>query len=184
MNVAIITGSAGLIGSESVRFFSDKMDLVVGIDNDQRAYFFGAESSTRWCRKELEESIPNYRHFSLDIRNFDDLKTVFEEYGQDIKLIIHTAAQPSHDWAAREPLMDFTINANGTLNLLELTRMYSEEAVFIYTSTNKVYGDTPTLLPLVELEDRWEISEKHPYFKEGIDENMSIDNSKHSRNTL
>jgi len=180
MKVAIITGSAGLIGSESVRFFSDKMDLIIGIDNDQRAYFFGKDSSTDWCKKELEKTIPNYKHHSLDIRDYTALQTIFQQYSADIKLIIHTAAQPSHDWAAREPITDFTINANGTLNLLELTRLHASEAVFIFTSTNKVYGDTPNLLPLVEQENRWEIYEEHPYFKEGIDEKMSIDNSKHS----
>ena len=180
MNIAIVTGSAGLIGSESVRFFADKMDLIIGIDNDQRAYFFGKESSTDWCKKELEKDIQNYKHYAFDIRNYDDLQTIFKQYSTDIKLIIHSAAQPSHDWAAREPITDFTINANGTLNLLELTRLYAPKAVFIYTSTNKVYGDTPNLLPLVELENRWEIAESHPFFKEGIDESMSIDNSKHS----
>lgn len=180
MKVAIVTGSAGLIGSESVRFFSDKMDLIIGIDNDQRAYFFGKEASTERSKNELEETISNYKHHPIDIRSFDSLKPVFEMYGSDIELIIHTAAQPSHDWAAREPLTDFTINANGTLNLLELTRLYSPKAVFIFTSTNKVYGDTPNYLPLVEQEKRWEISESHAYFKNGIDENMSIDNSKHS----
>jgi len=180
MKVAIITGSAGLIGSESVRFFSDKMDLVVGIDNDQRAYFFGKDASTERSKNELEESIQNYRHHAIDIRNNEALKTVFEQYGVDIQLIIHTAAQPSHDWAAKEPLTDFTINANGTLNMLELTRLYSPKAVFIFTSTNKVYGDTPNYLPLFEHDKRWEISEDHAYFEHGIDESMSIDNSKHS----
>lgn len=180
MNVAIITGSAGLIGNESVRFFSDKMDLIIGIDNDLRSYFFGKEASNEWNKKELERIIPNYLHNELDIRNFDALQNIFAKHNTDIKLIIHTAAQPSHDWAAREPITDFTINANGTLNLLELTRLYCPKAVFIFTSTNKVYGDTPNYLPLVELEKRWEIDVHHPYYKEGIDENMSIDNSKHS----
>ena len=180
MKVAIITGSAGLIGSESVRFFADKMDLVIGIDNDQRQYFFGKEASTDWSRKQLEKTIKNYEHQALDIRNYEGLKSLFEQYKNDIKLIIHAAAQPSHDWAAKEPLTDFSINATGTLNLLELTRLFSPKAVFIYTSTNKVYGDTPNSLPLVELEDRWEIDQNHKYFKEGIDENMSIDHSKHS----
>ena len=180
MKVAIITGSAGLIGSESVRFFAEKMDLIVGIDNDQRQYFFGNEASTEWCKNNLEKSISNYKHYPIDIRDYEALKSIFEEYNTDIKLIIHTAAQPSHDWAAKEPLTDFTINANGTINLLELTRIYSEEAVFIYTSTNKVYGDTPNKLPLIELEERWEISEDHQYFKDGINEEMSIDHSKHS----
>ena len=180
MNISIITGSAGLIGNESVRFFSDKMDLIIGIDNDLRAYFFGKDASNELNRNELKRIIPNYLHHSLDIRNYGDLENIFAKYNADIKLIIHTAAQPSHDWAAREPITDFTINANGTLNLLELTRLYCPGAVFIFTSTNKVYGDTPNFLPLVELEKRWEIDINHQYYKEGIDENMSIDNSKHS----
>jgi len=180
MNISIITGSAGLIGNESVRFFSDKMDLIIGIDNDLRAYFFGKDASNEWNKNELKRIIPNYLHYSLDIRNYGDLQEIFAKYNADIKLIIHTAAQPSHDWAAKEPITDFTINANGTLNLLELTRLYCPAAVFIFTSTNKVYGDTPNLLPLVELENRWEIDINHKYYKEGIDENMSIDNSKHS----
>ena len=177
MNISIITGSAGLIGNESVRFFSDKMDLIIGIDNDLRAYFFGKDASNELNRNELKRIIPNYLHHSLDIRNYGDLENIFAKYNADIKLIIHTAAQPSHDWAAREPITDFTINANGTLNLLELTRLYCPGAVFIFTSTNKVYGDTPNFLPLVELEKRWEIDINHQYYKEGIDENMSIDNS-------
>jgi len=180
MNISIITGSAGLIGNESVRFFSDKMDLIIGIDNDLRAYFFGKDASNELNRNELKRTISNYLHHSLDIRNYGDLENIFAKYNADIKLIIHTAAQPSHDWAAREPITDFTINANGTLNLLELTRLYCPGAVFIFTSTNKVYGDTPNFLPLVELEKRWEIDINHQYYKEGIDENMSIDNSKHS----
>lgn len=180
MEIAVITGSAGLIGSESVRFFADKMDLVIGIDNDLRAYFFGKEASTDWSRRDLEEKTPNYRHVQADIRDFDALAKVFGEYGADIKIIIHTAAQPSHDWAAREPITDFTVNANGTLNLLELARIHCPAAVFIFTSTNKVYGDAPNELPLVELEDRWEIETSHPYYQKGIDENMRIDQSKHS----
>ncbi len=180
MNVAIITGSAGLIGSESVRFFAPKMDLIIGIDNDQRAYFFGQKASTNESKNELEKSVQNYNHQNVDIRSFDALKLIFEKYNADIKLVIHTAAQPSHDWAAKEPLTDFTINANGTLNLLELTRLFAPKAVFIFTSTNKVYGDTPNYLPLVELEKRWELDESHAFYKNGIDESMSIDNSKHS----
>jgi CDP-paratose 2-epimerase len=180
MNVAIVTGSAGLIGSESVSFLSEKMDLVVGIDNDQRAYFFGEEASTKWNENRLKEKYPNFKTYNCDIRNYEDLEKIFKEYGADVKMIVHTAAQPSHDWAAREPITDFTINANGTLNLLELTRLNCPEAVFIFTSTNKVYGDTPNYLPLVELEKRWELDSSHPWYEKGIDETMSIDNSKHS----
>ena len=180
MKVAIITGSSGLIGSESVEFFCGKFDKIIGIDNNMRAYFFGSDGSTEWNKNRLIEKYSNFKHEDVDIRNFDDLGKIFKEYCEDIKLIIHAAAQPSHDWAAKEPLTDFGVNATGTLNLLELTRIYCPEAAFIYTSTNKVYGDTPNVLPLVELEKRWEIDKSHTYFKEGIDEKMSIDQSKHS----
>ena len=180
MKIALITGSAGLIGSEAVEFFTDKFDKIIGIDNNQRAYFFGDNASVEWNKKRLEEKVPNYEHLSLDIRNYNDVEVLFKKYSADIKMIVHTAAQPSHDWAAKEPITDFTVNANGTLNLLELTRLYCEKAVFIFTSTNKVYGDTPNYLPLEELETRWELSTDHTYYKDGIDESMSIDNTKHS----
>ncbi|GAL83263.1 NAD-dependent epimerase [Sporocytophaga myxococcoides] len=180
MNIAVITGSAGLIGSEAVGFFSDKFDLILGVDNDMRQYFFGKNASTDWNRQRLESSYKNYIHHALDIRNQSELDKLFSQYGKDIKLVLHTAAQPSHDWAAKEPFTDFTVNANGTLNMLEMTRKYCDEAVFVFTSTNKVYGDTPNFLPLVELENRWEISEDHAYFKNGIDEHMTIDQSTHS----
>lgn len=180
MNIAIITGSHGLIGSESVRFFADKMDLIIGIDNNQRAYFFGEEASTLWNRQVLEAQYENYQYCNEDIRNYAALELLFKNYQHDIRLIVHTAAQPSHDWAAREPITDFTINSNGTLHLLELTRLYCPEAVFIFTSTNKVYGDTPNYLPLAEQEKRWEIAESHPFYANGINETMSIDQSKHS----
>lgn len=179
MKVCLVTGSAGLIGSEAVDFFASKFDLVIGIDNDMRQYFFGAEGSTKWNVERLAESYSNYKHYNIDIRNQSEIEKVFKEYGKDIVLIVHTAAQPSHDWAAKEPFTDFTVNANGTLNLLEYTRLHCPEAVFIFTSTNKVYGDNPNFLPLVELETRWEIDESHPYYK-GIDEQMSLDQTKHS----
>jgi CDP-paratose 2-epimerase len=180
MNIAIITGSAGLIGSEAAVFLSSKFDKIIGIDNNLREYFFGAEASTAWNKQRLEKEIPNYEHYKADIREVADLEMIFKKYGTDIKLVLHTAAQPSHDWAANEPFTDFTVNANGTLNLLELTRLNCPEAVFIFTSTNKVYGDTPNNLPLLELESRWEIDKSHPYFTNGIDELMSIDQCKHS----
>ena len=180
MNVAIITGAAGLIGSESVAFLSNKFDLIIGIDNNLRQYFFGKEASTEWNKNRLTEAYANYEHHNIDIRNYHDLEVMFKTYGTDVKLVIHTAAQPSHDWASKEPITDFTVNANGTLNLLELTRLHSEKAVFIFTSTNKVYGDNPNFLPLIEQELRWEIDSSHPYFKQGIDELMSIDHTKHS----
>ena len=180
MNIVLITGSAGLIGSESVEFFADKFDLVVGIDNNMRAYFFGADASTKWNKERIEKEVSNYKHYTADIRDHNALNEIFEKYKADIKLIVHTAAQPSHDWAAKEPLTDFGVNALGTLNMLELTRKYCPEAVFIFTSTNKVYGDTPNYLPLKELDTRWEIDRSHPYYKNGIDEQMSIDHTKHS----
>jgi CDP-paratose 2-epimerase len=180
MEIALITGSAGLIGAESVRFFSKKGFKVAGIDNDMRKVFFGEEASTEWSRKKLESEIKNYVHYSEDIRDKAAMEAIFMKYNKDIKLIIHTAAQPSHDWAAKDPFTDFTVNANGTLTLLEMTRQYCPDAVFIFTSTNKVYGDTPNSLPLVELETRWEIDESHPYYEKGIDESMSVDQTKHS----
>lgn len=180
MKTVIITGSAGLIGAESCRFFHDKGYQIIGIDNDMRKEFFGAEASTDWQRRELEARLKNYKHYALDIRDIAGVEKLFAEYSSDIEIVIHTAAQPSHDWAAKDPHKDFTVNANGTLTLLEATRKFAPKAVFIFTSTNKVYGDTPNYLPLVELEKRWELREDHPYYAHGIDESMSIDNTKHS----
>lgn len=180
MKVCIITGSSGLIGSEAVQYFSGKFDKIIGIDNNMREVFFGADASTEWNTQRLAETVPNFEHHATDIRDSDALEQIFLKYKAAIGLIIHTAAQPSHDWAVKEPLTDFTINANGTLNLLEMTRIHCPEAVFIFTSTNKVYGDTPNFLPLIELEKRWEIDINHPYYTNGIDENMSIDQSRHS----
>lgn len=178
--IAIITGSAGLIGSEAVCFLQNKFDLIIGVDNNMRSYFFGKEASVEWNIIRLQNSVPNYKHFNVDIRNYEMLEEIFQRYSDDIDLIIHTAAQPSHDWAAKEPITDFEINATGTLNILELTRLFCSNAVFIYTSTNKVYGANPNNLPLLEQENRWEIDENHTFFKNGIDESLSIDNTKHS----
>ena len=180
MDICLITGSAGLIGSEAVEFFADKFDLIVGIDNNMRQEFFGQNASTLWNQKRLQEKIKNYIHHSIDIRDDKAVAKIFQEYTNDIKLIIHTAAQPSHDWAVNDPYTDFSVNANGTLVLLENARKYASKAVFIFTSTNKVYGDMPNSLPLIELETRWEIDTNHRYYKNGIDESMSIDQSKHS----
>jgi CDP-paratose 2-epimerase len=177
MTVAIVTGSAGLVGSETVRFLHDKGMDVVGIDNNLREYFFGPDASTLWQAEQLANSLPRYRHLDIDIRNQD---AVFGLFQRPISLVVHCAAQPSHDWAAREPLTDFTVNAHGTMILLEATRRFAPEAVFIFVSTNKVYGDTPNALPLVELETRWELDAKHRYAERGIDESMSIDQTKHS----
>ena len=180
MSVCIITGSTGLIGSEATKFFANEGFYVVGIDNDMRKYFFGNEASTEWNKNKLENELgKKYSHHNVDIRNFDQLKKIFHKYNSDIKLVIHTAAQPSHDWAAKEPFTDFTVNANGTLNMLEATRQICNETPFIFTSTNKVYGDTPNRLPLIEEEARWEIAPDHKY-NPGIDEGMSIDNTLHS----
>lgn len=180
MKVALITGSAGLIGAEAVRFLSERDYTVAGIDNDMRKYFFGAEASTDWNRRLLEDSIQSYKHHNADIRNANEIDSIFSEYNSEIDIVVHTAAQPSHDWAAREPMTDFSVNATGTLIMLEAARKHCPEATFILTSTNKVYGDAPNRLPLVELETRWELDESHPYFEKGIDESMSIDQCKHS----
>ncbi|NMG11030.1 NAD-dependent epimerase/dehydratase family protein [Brasilonema sp. UFV-L1] len=179
MDVAIITGSAGLIGSEAVRFFAKFGMHVVGIDNDMRKFFFGDEASTTWNRQILQAEVTNYEHYDVDIRDYTKVEKIFKRFGNNISLIIHTAAQPSHDWAARDPFTDFSVNANGTLNLLQATRDYCLDASFIFTSTNKVYGDLPNYLPLVEQELRWEIESSHKY-DSGISEDMSIDQSKHS----
>jgi CDP-paratose 2-epimerase len=180
MSVAIVTGSSGLVGSETAKFLHSLGMDVVGIDNNMRAYFFGSDGSTDWNAVKLKKDLPRYKHVSIDIRNQADVDKVFSEYGKSISIIVHCAAQPSHDWAAKEPVTDFTVNAVATLYLLEATRKFSPDATFIFTSTNKVYGDTPNFLPLVEKDLRWEVSESHPYYKYGIDEQMSIDSSKHS----
>jgi len=180
MAVVLITGAAGLIGSEAVLFFAEKGFEVVGIDNDLRRYFFGDEGSTAPRRAMLEQTVRGYRHADADIRDAPAMERLFARYGRDVAVVIHAAAQPSHDWAAREPLTDFTINANGTLILLEMTRRFCPDAPFIFTSTNKVYGDTPNRLPLIELDTRWAVEEGHPYSRFGIDESMSIDTSMHS----
>ncbi len=179
MDVVLVTGSAGLVGSEAVRFFCQRGFLVAGVDNDMRKYFFGEDGSTRWLRDALVRDYKNYKHQDADIRDPKAIEAIFREYGNDLKLVLHTASQPSHDWAAREPYTDFTVNANGTLVLLECMRQVCPEAVFIFTSTNKVYGDRPNELPLREQELRWEIDPAHRYHP-GIDETMSIDETKHS----
>jgi CDP-paratose 2-epimerase len=178
MKKALVTGSAGLIGSESTKFLIDKGYCVIGIDNNMRKYFFGEDASTEWNKLKLEKDFSEkYIHSTADIRNNKEIDKIFKD--NEFEIIIHTAAQPSHDWAAKEPLIDFSVNATGTLILLENFRKYCPKATFIFTSTNKVYGDTPNKLPLVELETRFEIEQNHKY-KNGIDESMTIDNSKHS----
>lgn len=179
--VALVTGSAGLIGAESCRRFHDEAGLhVAGVDNDLRAWFFGEQASTAHVRRSLEDRLERYDHHDVDVRDGEALDRVFSRYGSDLRVIVHTAAQPSHDWAARDPLTDFGVNATGTLNLLERWRQHAPDAVFIFTSTNKVYGDAPNALPLVELDRRWEIDESHPFHEHGIDESLTIDQSRHS----
>lgn len=188
MKTALITGSAGLIGSQACRFFHEKGYRIIGIDNDMRAYFFGKDASTNASKNALEESLERYQHYSADIRDYACLEKLFQTYSSDIDIIIHAAAQPSHDWAAKEPLTDFSINATGTMNMLELTRLHCPKATFIFTSTNKVYGDRPNCLKLVELDKRWELNSEiyedgWPSIgagPNGVNEKMSIDNITHS----
>ena len=180
MKTCVVTGAAGLVGSEAVRTFAAQGFRVVGIDNDLRRHFFGEEGSTRWNLAELCQEVPTFRNQAIDIRDYPAVDALFAEHGADVQLVIHAAAQPSHDWAARDPFTDFGVNAQGTLNVLEAVRQRCPAATFVFTSTNKVYGDTPNALPLVELEDRWELDPAHPFHARGIDESMSIDHSKHS----
>lgn len=179
MAIAIVTGSGGLIGCESAKYFHDQGLDVIGVDNDMRSYFFGKSASTLDRVRQLESGLKHYDHREIDIRDSKAISRLFEHYRFDIAVVIHTASQPSHDWAAREPATDFSVNATGTMNLLEAARLYAPDAVFIFTSTNKVYGDTPNHLPFEEKDKRWEISARHAY-SSGIDESMSIDQSKHS----
>jgi CDP-paratose 2-epimerase len=180
MSVIIVTGSAGLIGAEAVRFFAARGFDVVGIDNDMRRFFFGNEASTAFSRQRLQIEVKKYSHIDADIRDVETVDSLFARYGKAIIAVLHTAAQPSHDWAARDPQTDFTVNANGTLNLLEAARRHCPDAAFVFTSTNKVYGDRPNALPLVEQALRWEVNPEHPYALHGIDESMSVDDCLHS----
>jgi CDP-paratose 2-epimerase len=178
MKTALITGSAGLIGSESARFFAAQGYHIVGIDNDMRAYYFGADASTTSNNEGLKKDLGGkYTYYAADIRNHEAIEEIVKKHQPDI--VIHTAAQPSHDWAAKEPYTDFSVNAGGTLVMLESVRKFAPKATFIFTSTNKVYGDTPNSLPLIEKETRWEIDPNHPFYK-GINETMSIDQTLHS----
>tara|TARA_Y100000591_G_scaffold330314_1_gene361050 strand:- start:1973 stop:3022 length:1050 start_codon:yes stop_codon:yes gene_type:complete len=179
MPLAIITGSSGLVGSESVNFFSDKGFDVIGIDNNLRKFFFGNDGSTIWIKNNLKKRNKNFRHFNIDIRNYEALEKIFKKNKNKISLIIHCAAQPSHDYGKKFPFLDFHVNATGTLNLLELTKTFCPNAPFIFMSTNKVYGDNPNKLQIYENKTRWELKNKDKNFK-GIDENFSIDNSTHS----
>jgi CDP-paratose 2-epimerase len=191
MKIALVTGSAGLIGSQTCNFFSEKGYKIIGIDNDMRAYFFGEGSSTKDSLEALKSKINDYEHYNIDIRDYNKLNEIFSKYSSDIDIVIHTAAQPSHDWAAKEPLTDFSINATGTMNMLEVTRLNCPKATFIFTSTNKVYGDRPNYnydtgkiddynLLIKEFESRYEGINRITGELSSIDETMSIDNTKHS----
>ena len=179
MSVVIITGSTGLVGSESVNFFCKKGFEVIGIDNNLRKFFFGKDGSTLWVKNRLLKANKKFKNYSIDIRNINQLKKIFKKYSKNIKLIIHCAAQPSHDYGKNFPIIDFNVNATGTLNLLELTKNFCPDAPFIFMSTNKVYGDNPNKLKIIEKKTRWELNKKDKFFK-GIDEKFSIDECTHS----
>ena len=180
MSVAIVTGSAGLVGAEASRRFASLGMDVVGVDIDMRRVFFGPEASTRWQVIELQRDLgQRYRHYDADVRDGDAMERLFRQFGPATDVVIHTAAQPSHDWAATRPLMDFSVNADGTLTVLDAMRRHAPHAAFIFTSSNKVYGDRPNDLPLVELPTRWEIAADHRY-ADGVLEDMPIDGTLHS----
>jgi len=179
MSIVLITGSSGLVGSESVNFFSQKGFDVIGIDNNLRKFFFGNEGSTNKVKSDLLKNNKQFKNYSIDIRNYNALEKIYRKYKQNISLIIHCAAQPSHDYGKNFPMLDFNVNATGTLNLLELTKKYCPRAPFIFMSTNKVYGDNPNRLNIIEKKTRWELKKNDKYFK-GIDEKFSIDNCIHS----
>ena len=196
MSIALITGSSGLIGSESAYFFASKGLQIVGVDNNLREFFFGKDGSTIWQKNRLKNKIKKYKHFNtdirrvknqliksnknfkslnVDIRNYKSLEKIFKKYKKNISIIIHCAAQPSHDYGKNFPILDFDINAKGTLNMLELTKLYCPDAVFIHMSTNKVYGDNPNKLNIIEKPKRWELSSTDKNYS-GIKENFSLDN--------
>jgi CDP-paratose 2-epimerase len=176
MKTLLVTGSSGLIGSEVVGYFSSQGWRVHGIDNNQRADFFGPAGDTRWNQKRLQSAHPDFEHHELDIRDRPRVAGLIRELNPSV--VVHTAAQPSHDLAAKRPFDDFDVNAVGTLNLLEAVRSGCPEAVFVHMSTNKVYGDRPNRIALRELPTRWDYAD--PAFRDGIDEEFSIDQSKHS----
>ena len=179
MSAVLITGSCGLVGSEAVKFFASKGFDVIGIDNNLRKFFFGKEGSTFWIKNKLLKQNKKFKSLSIDIRNYNSLEKVFKKYKKNISLIIHCAAQPSHDYGKNYPIIDFNVNATGTLNLLELTKKHCPNSPFIFMSTNKVYGDNPNKLNLIEKSKRWELNKNNKYFK-GINENFSIDRCVHS----
>ena len=176
--IILVTGSSGLVGSETVKFFLKKNFTVIGIDNDKRSYFFGKDASTNWIKKKLIKN-KNYLHLNFDITNYARLEKLFKKYRSNLSLIVHCAAQPSHDWAYKDPILDFEINSKSTLFLLEFVKKYNKKIKFILTSTNKVYGDNPNKIKLIEKSKRFELLKKHKFYK-GINELMSLDNCKHS----
>lgn len=178
MSRALVTGSGGLVGSEAVHLLVAEGWEVVGIDNDMRAEFFGEEASTQPVTYELRRELDRFWWVDVDVRSEPGVSAVYRSLGP-FELIIHAAGQPSHDWAARSPTVDFDVNARGTMNLLEQTRRYCPEATFCFLSTNKVYGDTPNRLPLKDFGDRLDLHPAHAWH-EGIDTSMSIDQSMHS----
>ena len=179
MSILLITGSGGLIGSESVKFFSRKFSKIIGIDNDKRAYFFGKRASVKQNISNIKKQYKNYYHYNIDIRNFTKLKKIFRKFKKKITFVIHCAAQPSHDWAASDPFLDYSINSTGTLNILENIRLNCPNAKLAHLSTNKVYGDRPNTLRLQEKKMRYELK-KNKFYRNGINENMNVDNCKHS----
>lgn len=180
MPTAIVTGSGGLIGSESVAYFAAQGFRVVGLDNDMRAYFFGPDATTQPTTDRLAAELGDaFLPLTVDIRDAGAVMDVFAQHARELELIVHTAAQPSHDWAAGEPQTDFGVNANGTLNLLEAARRHAPDATFVFTSTNKVYGDRPNFLPLQDAGTRLELPEDHEWYG-GIDLTMPIDTCTHS----
>ena len=179
MSIVIITGANGLVGSEAVSFFSKKKYTVVGIDNNLRKFFFGEDGSTSWIKRKIIKENKNYIHYNIDIRNSQALNKLFKRYKNNISLIIHCAAQPSHDYGKNYPKIDFNVNATGTLNLLELTKKYCSNSPFIFMSTNKVYGDNPNKLKILEKRTRYELSKKNKFYN-GVNEKLSVDDCTHS----
>ena len=179
MSIVIITGANGLVGSEAVSFFSKKKYTVIGIDNNLRKFFFGKDGSTSWIKRKIIKENKNYIHHNIDIRNSQALDKLFKRYKNNISLIIHCAAQPSHDYGKNYPKIDFNVNATGTLNLLELTKKYCPNSPFIFMSTNKVYGDNPNKLKILEKKTRYELSKKSKFFN-GVNEKLSVDDCTHS----